>query len=191
MEEELLLPGPLFSRYRWEILGGGILLFSLCPFCIGADMSLAGALVLTGFLWTAAVFDYHCGFIFDWLTMPMAVCGVCFHLYEGADIPQLCLGLLAGGGPLLLIRWLSRGGMGGGDVKLAAAGGIWLGWQQSLAALALSSWIGGIAAVLLLISGRRNRKDEIAFGPFLSMGIWIAFLFGEELLKFYGDYICG
>ena len=51
--------------------------------------------------------------------------------------------------------------------------------------------VGGLAALFLLISGRKRCGDEVAFGPFLSFGIWIAFLFGDDLLRLYGAYFCG
>ena len=191
MEAELTLSGELFSRYRRELIGGGILLFALCIYCIGAAGRLFEGLGLTGFLWTAAVFDYRCGFIFDRLTFSMALCALCFQLYEGCGLYQLAEGLFAGGAPLLAVRVLSRGGLGGGDVKLAAAGGLWLGWQSALLALALTSWIGGLAAIVLLVSGRKRAGDEVAFGPFLAFGIWIAFLFGDSLIKLYGAFSCG
>lgn len=192
MEEELTLSGELFSRYRKELAGGGLLLFALCVYFIGAGARLFEGLVLTGFLWAAAIFDFRCGFIFDWLTFPMAVCALGFRLCDGGSgLIQSAAGLLAGGAPLLAIRILSREGLGGGDVKLAAAGGLWLGWQNALLALTLASWVGGLAALFLLISGRKRCGDEVAFGPFLSFGIWIAFLFGDELLRLYGAYFCG
>lgn len=191
MDEELALSGELFSRYRKELAGGGLLLFALCACRIGADVRLFEALLLTGFLWTAAVFDYHCGFIFDRLTFPMTVCALCFRLFDGAGIWQMAGGFFAGGAPLLFIRVLSRGGLGGGDVKLAAAGGLWLGWQNAFLALALASWFGGFTAAVLLISGKKRVGDEMAFGPFLAFGIWIAFLFGDNLIRLYWEYFCG
>ena len=190
MDEELALSGELFSRYRRELVGGGLLLSALCAGCIGANARLFEGLLLTGFLWTAAVFDYHCGLIFDRLTFPMTVCAACFRLYDGG-LWQMAGGFLAGGVPLLVIRVLSRGGLGGGDVKLAAAGGLWLGWQNAFLSLALASWLGGLAAAVLLISGKKRGGDEVAFGPFLAFGIWIAFLFGDDLLGLYWEYFCG
>ncbi len=191
MDEELTLPGELFSRYRRELAGGGLLLFVLCICCVGADQRLFEGLALTGFLWTAAVFDFHCGFIFDWLTFPMMVCAACFRVYDGAGLYQIAAGLLAGGAPLLAVRIISRGGLGGGDVKLTAAGGLWLGWQHGFLALILASWIGGLAAFFLLISGKRKGGDEVAFGPFLAVGIWASFFFGDSLLAVYREFFCG
>lgn len=192
MHEELALSGELFSRYRNELVGGGLLCFAVCIYCVGVEARLFEGLVLTGFLWTAAIIDYHCGFIFDWLTFPMAACALCFRLFDGdAGFIPLIEGLLAGGVPLFTIRILSREGLGGGDVKLAAAGGLWIGWQHAFLALALASWIGGLAAAVLLLSGKKRSGDEMAFGPFLSLGIWIAFLFGEHLLKLYEAFFYG
>ena len=149
-------------------------------------------LVLAAFLAVAAIVDYRTGFIFDWLTFPMAACALCFRLFDGdTGLIQLLGGLLAGGAPLLAIRILSHEGLGGGDVKLAAAGGLWLGWQHAFLALALASWIGGLAAIVLLLSGKKRGGDEVAFGPFLSLGIWISFLFGDHLIKLYGAFFCG
>jgi leader peptidase (prepilin peptidase)/N-methyltransferase len=130
-------------------------------------------LVLAAFLAVAAIVDYRTGFIFD------------------SGLIQLLGGLVAGGAPLLAIRILSHEGLGGGDVKLAAAGGLWLGWQHAFLALALASWIGGLAAIVLLLSGKKRGGDEVAFGPFLSLGIWISFLFGNHLIKLYGAFFCG
>ena len=155
------------------------------------DGQLFEGLVLAAFLGAAAIVDFRTGFIFDRLTFPMAACAMCFRLWDGVGFMQLLFGLLAGGLPLLALRGFSRGGLGGGDVKLAAAGGLWLGWQGAFLSLVLASWSGGLAALFLLASGRRQGSDPIAFGPFLAFGIGMAFFFGEQLLAMYGEYCCG
>lgn len=86
---------------------------------------------------------------------------------------------------MLFIYWLSRGGMGFGDVKLAAVIGFWLGTEKALLALLLAFVLGGTAAVLLLASGRRSRREAIAFGPFLCLGAAIGLLWGNALLNWY------
>ena len=191
MEEELTLTKALFFRHRHTLLSGGVLLLVLCVFLGRDNGRLMEGVVLTAFLWAAAVFDFHYGLIFDRLTLPMAILGVCFHLHGLSDVPALLLGFLAGGIPLLVLFVLTNGGMGGGDVKLAAAGGLWLGWQGAFLALALASWLGGIAAMILLLSGRRRRRDAMAFGPFLSAGIYLSFFFGERILAPYGAFCLG
>ena len=185
MDEELTLTGALFLRHRRVLLAGGVPLFFLCVFLCRENGRLLEGLVLTAFLWTAAVFDYYHGLIFDRLTFPMALFAVCFHFHGIMNVPDLLLGAFAGGAPFLALAVLTNGGMGGGDVKLAAAGGLWLGWQGALLALVIASWFGGLAAISLLVSGRRKRKEAMVFGPFIAFGIWTAFFFGHPLIADY------
>lgn len=91
------------------------------------------------------------------------------------------VGLLAGGGILYFIAWISRGGMGGGDIKLAAGLGTFLGWENTLIMLGLSFLLGGIVGLILLVSGRKKRKDPIPFGPFIAFSALLVILFGESI----------
>ena len=77
---------------------------------------------------------------------------------------------------LFLLALLSRGGLGGGDVKLMAAMGFWLGFPAVFYALFLGALLGSIAGTILIILGRKQRKDYIPFGPFLVMGFLWMFL---------------
>ena len=189
MESELTLTGELFRRHGRVLITGGVPLFLLCAVLCGDGGRLTESVCLTAFLWAAAVFDFHYGLIFDRLTFLMAVLGAGFHWHGFSGVPSLLLGAVAGGAPLLLLAVLTRGGLGGGDVKLAAAGGLWLGWKGAFLSLAIASWIGGAAAIFLLLSGRKRRGDAVAFGPFLSLGIWTAFFFGDRLLAVY-EAVC-
>lgn len=82
-------------------------------------------------------------------------------------------GLLLGGGILLVVAILGRGALGMGDVKLAAASGALLGFPAALPGLFLGILLGGLAAMLLLVSKRAGRKDPFAYGPYLALGAWI------------------
>ncbi|MFT9056934.1 MAG: prepilin peptidase [Ethanoligenens sp.] len=95
------------------------------------------------------------------------------------------LGLLAGGLPLYAAALLSKGGMGLGDVKLAAACGLLLGWQNTLLALFFAVVSAGIFAGFLVIMRKRKMQSAIAFGPFLSMGFGIALLCGSTIITWY------
>ena len=79
----------------------------------------------------------------------------------------------------------ARGGLGGGDVKLAAGLGLWLGWEAAVIALWIAFMLGGTAAAVLLITGRRKRHDGIPFGPFLALGGYIGFIAGDYLWRLY------
>lgn len=95
------------------------------------------------------------------------------------------LGALIGGGLFLLIALLSRGGMGGGDVKLMFFLGLFLGWEKTLLTLFLSFVSGGFFAFSVLILGLKRRKDPIPFGPFINTAAITAVIFEVEIFSFY------
>ncbi|MHB1419245.1 MAG: prepilin peptidase, partial [Bacillota bacterium] len=98
---------------------------------------------------------------------------------------QVFWGFIAGGLPLYLVAFLSRGGMGGGDIKLAAVAGIFLGWQGILTGLFLAVIAAGLVGGILLLTKKKGRKDHIPFGPFIALGTIAALLWGTELVGWY------
>jgi leader peptidase (prepilin peptidase)/N-methyltransferase len=100
------------------------------------------------------------------------------------------IGILVGGGSLLLVAWVyglitHKEGMGGGDIKLLAMIGAFVGWQGVLLTIFLSSAIGTLCGLLVMIRSRKNMKLAIPFGPFLAMGAMIHIFFGNELIFWY------
>ena len=85
----------------------------------------------------------------------------------------------------LLIAIISRGGMGGGDIKLAAMMGAFLGWRAVAVALLLAFTLGAVVGLLLMGLGRRSRKDPIPFGPALAVGAVLALFGAEDLIRWY------
>ncbi|HHW11368.1 MAG TPA: prepilin peptidase [Firmicutes bacterium] len=81
------------------------------------------------------------------------------------------LGIIVGGGVLWLVAWLSRGGMGGGDVKYLAAIGSFIGPGAALTVLVAASFIGAVVGLTLMAAGRMSRRQPIPFGPFLSLAV--------------------
>ncbi len=75
--------------------------------------------------------------------------------------------------------------MGGGDLKLGAMMGAFLGWQLGLLAILLGVLSGGVVAVCLLALGRKGRKDAVPFGPFLALGGALSMLWGKSILAWY------
>ena len=102
-----------------------------------------------------------------------------------ADRLDSLLGILAGGGILFAVIVLSGGGMGGGDMKLGAMMGAFLGYRSALLALFVAVILGGAVALALLSTGVRKRKDPIPFGPFLAAASALAMLWGEAVLGWY------
>lgn len=76
-------------------------------------------------------------------------------------------------------------GMGGGDIKLVAVSGLLLGYQSMLVGFFIAAITGGLVAIALLLLKAQDRKSLIAFGPFLCIGIFIAYLYGQQLFSWY------
>jgi leader peptidase (prepilin peptidase)/N-methyltransferase len=99
-------------------------------------------------------------------------------------------GILVGGGLLWVLAWLSpylfgKEGMGGGDIKLLAMIGAFLGWRPVLLTVMVGAVVGSIVG-LGLIGFRLMRRDEyLPFGPFLALGAVVALFFHHELVSWY------
>jgi leader peptidase (prepilin peptidase)/N-methyltransferase len=173
------------SRYAMvEVLTAGMFVWCLEQF--GVCFELIGALVLTAFLLVITFIDYDHQLILNKVLLWMSGAGIvingCIGNVAGKD---MLIASLLGGGLLLLIVIVSRGGMGDGDVKFAAALGLWLGWQSLLLTLFLSFVIGGFGGGLLLLLKIKGRKDMIPFGPFIALGAFIALLYGNQIITWY------
>lgn len=95
------------------------------------------------------------------------------------------IGFFSAGLLLLLIAVVSKGGMGGGDIKLSAVMGLFLGWQGVAVALFLSFLAGGLAGILLLVTRFKGRKDAVPFGPYLALGGLAAAFYADAIIKWY------
>ncbi|WP_369679956.1 prepilin peptidase [Bacillus sp. FJAT-45066] len=98
---------------------------------------------------------------------------------------QQLIGLAVGFLLPFLIAVVSKGGMGGGDVKLLAVIGFVVGWQQLLLIFFLSSLIGTIVALLGMKLGKVQKGKPFPFGPFIAISAVITLFFGENLLNWY------
>ena len=112
------------------------------------------------------------------------------NLSNHAAFVDSLLGILLGGGSLLLVihlyYWLRKAeGMGGGDVKLLAMVGAFLGWKAVVVTIIFSSFIGSIVGVVLMVRKGKDLKYAIPYGPFLSLGAVIALFYGEGLIVWY------
>lgn len=155
------------SGWGWEMLAGWI---------------------LTSILLVAALIDKDQGIIPDLITYPGLLVGLLLSLVTVGFSSALLGGLLFGG-ILLVAAIVSRGGMGGGDIKLAAVIGVFTGWQGAWLAFLITSLMGGSYALYLLMTGRANGKTSIKFGPFLALGGWLAWIYGPEILNWYWNIL--
>lgn len=95
------------------------------------------------------------------------------------------LGAVTGFILLLLITLISKGGMGGGDIKLFAVLGLLLGIKVVLLAFFLSTFLGALIGMIGILFGKLEKKKPIPFGPFICVGTLLAYFFGEQIIKWY------
>lgn len=95
------------------------------------------------------------------------------------------IGIFSVSVPLLLITLLVPGGFGGGDIKLMAACGLFLGWELCVLSFGIGLLLGGGYAVWLLATRKKGRKEHFAFGPFLCLGMTVAFFWGDAIIHWY------
>ncbi|GAB6274672.1 MAG: A24 family peptidase [Peptococcaceae bacterium] len=177
------------GRISWhypavELLTG--LLFIVLYVHFGLNLLLVKYLILICFLMVISFIDLKHYLIPDQLILLMLGTGILLNFFtRELPISSILWGVLVPAGMLFLLAVLSKGGMGGGDIKLAGAAGLFLGWPQSLLALLLASFLGSIFGLTLLIFRLKKRKDPLPFAPFLSGGIVLTVFFGQNLLKWY------
>ncbi|MBO8159238.1 A24 family peptidase [Thermosyntropha sp.] len=171
-----------------ELLTG--FLFVLVYMKYGLTLQTLTGIVLTSLLIPAAIIDIKKGIIPNKITYPGVVAGLALS-FTGIGVKNSLAGAASLAAVYLLAAVLSRGGMGGGDVKLAAVIGAFTGLKGALATFILSSLAGGIWALFLLATGKGGRKTEVRFGPFLAVSAWISFMFADEILFYYlGGWRC-
>jgi leader peptidase (prepilin peptidase)/N-methyltransferase len=164
-----------------------------------------GPAFLTSFIFVAALIiisfiDLDVMIIPDVISLPGIVLGLVFSLagryviddpFEIIPSPLSSLsGLLVGGGFLLAVGWIYEvftkvEGMGGGDIKLFAMIGAFLGWQSLLATLLFASLGGAAIGLTVMVVKGVGRRYPIPFGPFLCLGALLYLFFGKELAAFY------
>lgn len=102
-----------------------------------------------------------------------------------SDLLDRIYGLLIGGGLFLLIAIVTKGAMGGGDIKLMGALGYYFGFAHTLGLIFFSFIIGGALSIILVSVKIKSRKDMIPFGPFICLAAMIMMVFGESIIDWY------
>jgi prepilin signal peptidase PulO-like enzyme (type II secretory pathway) len=139
------------------------------------------------------VIDLEQGLILNKVVYPGMVVALLLSLYPWPGLNQLMVMRVAyaaiGGGIgfaiFLVIALVSRGGMGWGDVKLAALIGLATGFPLVFLAIIMGAILGGIVAVALMVAKKRKRRETIPFGPFLALAAMVTLLWGSNILSWY------
>ncbi|MBN1761237.1 MAG: prepilin peptidase [Chitinispirillaceae bacterium] len=138
-----------------------------------------------------SVIDLQHYIIPDRLSLSLFTCAIAVAFVPGPLTPLSSLfGILAGGGSLYAVGWigtilLKKDAMGGGDIKLMAAAGALWGAQNVLLAIIFGALIGSVYGIALMVLRKINSQHQIPFGPFLGGGIWVAVLYGTDILDWY------
>jgi leader peptidase (prepilin peptidase)/N-methyltransferase len=127
----------------------------------------------------------------DVISLPGIVVGlVISFLHPQMSISNALKGVFLGGGTLFVVAWVyhivtKREGMGGGDVKLLAMIGAFIGWKGVLFTILCSSFIGSMVGVTMMFISKADSKYAVPFGPFLSLGAMIYVLIGHPMISWY------
>jgi len=146
---------------------------------------LSSALIIIAFI------DLNEQIIPDVISLPGIVIGFILSFF----VPYISFinsasGVVVGGGIILVIGLagsviFKKEAMGGGDVKLAAMIGAFLGWRYIIVSLFLGFFLGALTGIILIMAKIKKREDAIPFGPFIALGSIITLLWGEKIISWY------
>jgi len=156
----------------------------------GPDILLVPRLLFACALIVLFAIDLEHHLLPNVITLPGIVVGLAFSAILPPGLLDAIIGVLAGGGVLWLIgevyyRYSGQEGMGGGDVKMLAMIGAFLGWKLMVLTLILSSFLGSIVGLLVLVVRRGGMKHALPYGTFLSIAALVSSLFGDRILAWY------
>jgi leader peptidase (prepilin peptidase) / N-methyltransferase len=159
-------------------------------YAIGLDILLVPRLLFACCLIVLFAIDLEHHLLPNVITLPGIVVGLAFSVMLPPGPVSSAIGVLVGGGLLWLIgeayyRYSGQEGMGGGDVKMLAMIGAFLGWQLTIVTLVLSSVLGSVVGLTVLAIRRGGMKDALPYGTFLALGALAASLAGAGILDWY------
>ena len=179
-------------RYPFvEVLTGIAMVMLVRHFGLTAPLPVYAAFLAALIVITFIDLDYQ--IIPDVISLPGIVVGlVCAAAGFGPSLGASLAGLLLGGGFLYAVAAgyelaTGREGMGGGDIKLLAMIGTFLGWSGVLTTLLIASFSGAVAGGVLIVLKRGDGRSPIPFGPFLAAGATFALFLGNRAIDWYLD----
>lgn len=167
------------------------LLSGFVAWYFGYSFLMPAALIFVWALIALTMIDIDTQLLPDDITLPLLWIGLLVNMHNGfTNIYSAVIGAVAGYLSLWLVYWCfklvtGKEGMGHGDFKLLAAIGAWLGWSMLPLVILLSSFVGAIVGIGLMVITRHKESIPIPFGPYLSGGALIALFYGDELNNAY------
>ncbi len=189
---------PISMRYPVIELVTG-LLSGLVAWQFGATWLTLAFLVLTWSLISLTMIDFDHQLLPDNITLPLLWLGLLVNTLlpeTTVSAADAVLGAIIGYLSLWSLYWIfklltGKEGMGYGDFKLLGALGAWMGWQSLLLIVILSSLVGAVVGIALLLFRGRDRNIPIPFGPYLAGAGFIAMLWGDALTRLYVSSMAG
>ena len=153
------------------------------------------SLLFISSLVTISFIDFHHQIIPDSISLPGIISGLLVSILLGhISWQDSLIGIIAGGGSLYLVAFIyeritGKEGMGGGDIKLLAMIGAWMGWRPLPLIVMISSMTGVLIGYTFILLTRKGFRARIPFGPFLSLGAITYFFFGYQLTRWYYRFL--
>jgi leader peptidase (prepilin peptidase)/N-methyltransferase len=185
--------GPISARYPLvELLTGALTVAAVLRFG-GLTPATGAACLLLWSLIALTFIDFDTQLLPDNVTLPLVWAGLLANVagfVPGVGLRDAVIGAVAGYVALWSVYWLfklirGKEGMGYGDFKLLAALGAWLGWQMLPLIVLLSSVVGAVIGIGLVVFKGRDHQIPLAFGPYLAIAGAIALFFGKSLMALY------
>ncbi len=181
---------PISIRYPLvELLTA--MLFGLSAAQFGYSWPAFAAMLFCAAAVALAFIDFDTQLLPDDITMPLLWGGLLFNLWGNfTTLGNAVVGAMAGYISLWSVYWgfklvTGKEGMGYGDFKLLAAIGAWVGWQVLPLTILLSSFVGAVAGIALMVFARHGRNVPIPFGPYLAAAGIIALFWGKPMTQIY------
>jgi len=172
-----------------ELLNGALTLFLFIRF--GPTLAFAALFIFCSALVVITFIDFEHQIIPDEISLPGILIGFFLSFFlKGHSWQNSLFGILLGGGSLLLVayayqRITGKEGMGGGDIKLLAMMGAFLGWKAVPFIIFTSSLVGSLIGVSIMLFQKKDSKLAIPFGPYLAFGAILYIFYGRPLIRWY------
>ena len=174
------IPSPMFYIFAAVAVFAGLFVGKFTAFGIFSTLFLL-------LLAACATADINAGIIPDIIVIAIAFLGIVKYfvtepLALSTAVPHL-IGAICISVPMLAAALLIKGAFGGGDIKLMAAAGLYLGWKSAIAGMSVGLFAAGLFSIYLLIFKKAGFKSKLRLAPFLSYGLGIAALFGDQIIR--------
>ena len=174
------IPSPMFYIFAAVAVFAGLFVGGFTAFGIFSTLFLL-------LLVACAVSDINAGIVPDLIVLLIAVLGIVKYFVTEPISLQTALQHLIGAVcisvPMLIVALLKKGAFGGGDIKLMAAAGLYLGWKYALAGVVIGLFMAGIYGLYLILRKKAGLKSKLKLAPFLAYGLGASALFGDLFIR--------